>query len=92
MAAASENPEDCRIYMNISITHLKIGNVNEVRCLWRTCMVSVSFGSPGSLSAAWLESRTRACWQQPLTPQDGQLDEVGAVVSSVWLKFGSFGR
>jgi hypothetical protein len=31
MAAVSENPEDCRIYMNISLTHLKMGNVNEVR-------------------------------------------------------------
>jgi hypothetical protein len=31
MAALSATPEDCRLYMNISLTHLKMGNVNEVR-------------------------------------------------------------
>ncbi|KAF6256770.1 hypothetical protein COO60DRAFT_1640463 [Scenedesmus sp. NREL 46B-D3] len=29
MAALSETPEDCRLYMNISLTHLRMGYVNE---------------------------------------------------------------
>jgi hypothetical protein len=31
MAALAETPEDCWLYMNISLTHLKMGHVNEVR-------------------------------------------------------------
>lgn len=30
MAALQETPCDCRLYLNISFTHLKMGNINEV--------------------------------------------------------------
>jgi hypothetical protein len=50
MAALSETPEDCRLYMNISLTHLKMGHVNEVRSMCSTLdvgshAIAVYFGS-----------------------------------------------